>query len=414
MTEPHDRVEFPREFPGVHFYGQEEQDAVLRVIRRRSLFRYYGANVLGEADALEREFAARLGRRFAQAASSCTNALASAMAALRVGPGQEVLLPGFFWISTVAAVVRAGAVPVLVEIDDSFNMDPDDLACKITPQSRLILPVHMCGVPCDMPAILDVARRHGIPVIEDCAQALGATLGGRAVGTFGDVAVFSFQVNKNITAGEGGIALTDDETLRVRLNAAHDIGVPWSQGRPVQDSEHAMWGVGARISEIGAAIVRAQLPKLDAIIAHMHASKYRIAGALADVRGVRWRRIDDPAGDCGPFLIARFDSPDVARRFASACSQRGLTASYLPEYGLHVYHNVKALVERRSNSPDGYPWTHPANAPLVRSYAKGALPRTDELLARGVALPVPSSLTPELEDAFVAVFRDACREAGVR
>ncbi len=413
MSDSTKRATFPREFPGVHYYGEEEAAAVLRVIRERSPFRYYGANFLAEADSLEKEFAARLERRYAQAVSSCTNGLVTAMAAFGVGPGQEVLLPGFFWVSTVAAIVRAGAIPVLVEIDDSFTMDPDDLFSKITPRTRLILPVHMCGVPSNMPAIMEIARRRGIPVLEDCAQANGATLHGRAVGTFGDMAVFSFQMNKNITAGEGGMIVTDDETLYLRANAAHDLGVPWCGGMPVQDSPHALWGAGARMSEIGAAVVRAQLRKLDAIVGHMRASKRRIKAALGDLREARWRRIDDPDGDSGPFIIATFATPDAARGVAKACAAGGLTCVHLPDYGLHVYYNVRALVEKRSNSADGFPWSHPSNAALVRDYRRGALPRTDDLLARSVVLPVPSRLTPQQEDDYVAVFRKACWMAGV-
>ncbi len=412
MSQTSKRIQLPREFPGVHYYGPEEEAAVDRVIRERSPFRYYGANFLAEADSLEKEFAARLGRKYAQAVSSCTNALASSMAAFGIGPGQEVLVPGFFWIATVAAIVRAGAVPVLVEIDDSYTMDPADLGGKITPKSELIIPVHMCGVPSNMPAIMNVARRSGVPVLEDCAQANGATLGGQAVGTFSEMAVFSFQMNKNITAGEGGMIVTDDERLYLRANAAHDLGVPWVDGMPVQGSEHAMWGAGARMSEIGAAVVRAQLGKLDTIVANMRASKYRIREALSDLKGIRWRRVDDPAGDSGPFIIAMLADADAAKRLAAECNDRGLTCSHLPDYGLHVYYNVKALVEQRSNAADGWPWTHPANATLLRRYERGSLPRTDALLAHGVVLPVPSRLTREQEDEYIAVFRQAYDAAG--
>jgi len=405
------KPKFPREFPGVHYYGPEEEAAVLRVIRERSPFRYYGANFLAEADTLEREFAKLLGRKYAQAVSSCTNALGCSMAAFAVGPGQEVLVPGFFWVATVGAIVRAGAIPVLVEIDDSFTMDPADLEEKITPKSKLINPVHMCGVPSNMPAIMDVAQRHGIPVLEDCAQANGAKLNGKRMGTFGEMAVFSFQMNKNITAGEGGMIVTDDERLFLRANAAHDLGVPWVGGMPVQDSEHALWGAGARMSEIGAAVVRAQLPKLDTIVGSMRASKYRIKAALSDLKGITWRRVDDPAGDSGPFIIATFSDPATAKRFAQECGKVGLPCSHLPDYGLHVYYNVKALVEHRSNAADGWPWTHPANVPLVRNYARGALPKTDALLARGVSLPVPSRLTPEQEKEYIAAFRQAYEAA---
>ncbi len=413
MSDTPKRLELPREFPGVHYYGPEEEQAVVRVIRERSPFRYYGANFLAEADSLEREFAERLGRKHAQAVASCTNGLVSAMAAFGIGPGQEVLVPGFFWIATVAAVVRSGAIPVLVEVDDSFTMDPTDLERKITPNSGLIVPVHMCGVPSDMPAIMEIAGRHDVPVLEDCAQANGATLGGRAVGTFGQMAVFSFQMNKNITAGEGGMIVTDDERLFLRANAAHDLGVPWVSGMPVQDSEHAMWGAGARMSEIGAAVVRAQLAKLDTIVAHMRTSKYRILESLGQPSGVRWRRVDDPAGDSGPFLIAMLNDADAAKRLADECASRGLICSHLPDYGLHVYCNVKALVEQRSNAADGWPWTHPANEPLRRDYGRGSLPQTDQLLARGVAFAVPSKLTREQEDDYVAAFRQAHEAAGV-
>jgi dTDP-4-amino-4,6-dideoxygalactose transaminase len=238
---------------------------------------------------------------------------------------------------------------VLVEIDDTFTMDPADLDRKITPRSRLIVPVHMCGVPCQIHAIMDIARRNKLPVLEDCAQANGATLNGCHIGTFGDIAVFSFQMNKNITAGEGGIVVTDDETLYLRANAAHDLGSPWVGGMPDQTSDHALWGHGARMSELCAAIVRVQLRKIDTIVGHMRASKRRIRDALRGLAGVTWRRIDDEPGDSGPFLIVRFETPSLAKTFAEACSQRGLTAARLPDYGLHIYYNVKALVERRSN-----------------------------------------------------------------
>jgi 8-amino-3,8-dideoxy-alpha-D-manno-octulosonate transaminase len=243
MSEP---VQFPREFPGVHYYGSEEEEAAIRVIRQRSPFRYYGANFLAEADSLEKEFAARLGLAYAQGTSSCTNGLASAMAAVGIGPGQEVLLPGFFWVSTVAAVLRCGGVPVLVEVDESFTMDPADLQRKITPHSRLIVPVHMAGVPSDMPAIMEIARRHSLPVLEDCAQANGARLNGQFVGTFGDLAVFSFQMNKNITAGEGGMIVTDNEQLYLRANAAHDLGCP---GRADRRSPRATTSCSGREHE---------------------------------------------------------------------------------------------------------------------------------------------------------------------
>lgn len=251
-------------------------------------------------------------------------------------------------------------------------------------------------------------------MLEDCAQANGANLHGKAVGTFGQMAVFSFQMNKNITAGEGGILVTDDEQLYLRANAAHDVGVPWAGGTPVQDSACALWGAGARMSELAAAVVRVQLRKLDTITAHMRASKQRIKAALADLPGLQWRRVGDPAGDSGPFLIAVLASPEAAGCLAVQATTRGLNCTRLADYGMHVYHNIRALVEKRSNSPDGYPWSHPANLPLARSYQRGVLPRTDQLLARSVILPVPSNLNPDQEKAYIEVLRDARAAAELR
>lgn len=400
-------VTFPREFPGIHYYDEEEEQAALRVIRKRALFRYYGANQLGEADALEREFSRYLGVRHAQATASGSSALMAAMYAFGIGPGHEVLVPGFMWVSTLSAIVRAGAIPVLVEVDDSFTMDPEDLARKLSPHSRLILPVHMCGVPSDMPAILDIAHRHGVPVLEDCAQAAGAKLQTTPVGSFGDAAIFSFQMNKNLTAGEGGIFVTKDELLYSRANAAHDVGVPWEGGRPQQNSEHALWGVGARLNEISAALVRVQLRKLDQITRRMRESKRVLKRALGDLPQLTWRRVDDPDGDSGPFLISVFDSEDLARAFIREAVQRGLPILHLPDYGLHIYSNIRALTDKRSHCSSGFPWTHPANQQLDHDYRLGALPKSDELFRRSVVMAVPSRLTAEQMALKVRLFREA-------
>lgn len=401
------KVEFPREFPGVHYYGSEEEEAVLRVIRNRSPFRYYGASFLQEVHHLEEEFRKRLDRKYAQAVSSGTNALTAALAALGIGPGQEVLMPGFLWVSTVGTVVRAGAIPVLVEIGDSFSMSPEDLEKKITERSTLVIPVHMCGVPVNMPGILKVARKHGLRVLEDCAQSNGACLNGKQVGTFGDIGMFSFQMNKMITAGEGGMLVTDDENLYLRANAAHDLGVPWTGGMPDDSKKVHIWGAGARMSELAAAVLRAQLAKLDQIVECTRASKQRIKEQLSDLPGLKWRRVDDPSGECGAFIIAVLESDEKAAGFAARASTSGLTCNRLPDYGLHIYYNILSLVNKTSNSPDGFPWTHPMNEKSRYTYSKGALPRTDDLLERSVVLPVPSCLTEEQERSYVDLFRKA-------
>ena len=175
-------TDWPYEFPGAYWIDEQEEQAVLDVLRKGSPFRYYGLGEPKYVNAYEDEARAYYGVRHALAVNSGTGALACAMAALGVGPGDEVILPAFMWVATVGAVVRANAIPVLCEVDDSLTMDPADLERKITPRTKLIIPIHMAGAPCDMDTVMDVANRHGIPVLEDVAQCNGGTFRGRKLG----------------------------------------------------------------------------------------------------------------------------------------------------------------------------------------------------------------------------------------
>ncbi len=229
-------MEWPDPFPGAHWLDEQEEQAVRDVVRRGAPFRFYGIHTPRFVAALEGAACQFYGVRHALAVNSGTGALMTAMTAFGIGPGCEVILPSFLWVSTVGAVVAANAIPVLCEVDDSLTMDPADLERKITARTRLIVPVHMAGAPCRMDAIMAIADRQGIPVLEDCAQANGGSFHGRRVGSFGTMGLFSFQINKNATSGEGGLLVTNDARLHERCNAAHDVGVPWVNGAP------ATWG----------------------------------------------------------------------------------------------------------------------------------------------------------------------------
>src|SRR5947209_5963927 len=194
----------PLEFPGVHYMNEEEVEAVVCVLRDRSPFRYYGVQLREEVEQFEQEFARHLGLPYAVAVSSGTGALHTALSALGVGSGQEVIVPAYMWVAVASAVVNLGAIPILVDIDDTFGIDPEDLLRRITSRTRGIIAVHMSGAPINVTPIAKIARERGLFLLEDCAQANGANIGGQKVGTFGDMAVFSFQMNKNMTSGEGG------------------------------------------------------------------------------------------------------------------------------------------------------------------------------------------------------------------
>jgi len=401
--------DWPYEFPGAYWLDEREEEVVLDVIRRRTLFRHYGPEEPKYVRLFEQSAREFYGSRYALAVNSGTGALTTAMSALGIGPGCEVIVPAFLWVATVSAVVLHNAIPVVCEIDDSFTLDPEDLERKITPRTKLIVAVHMAGAPCDMDAVLDVARRHGIPVLEDVAQANGGSFRGKKLGTFGEMGMFSLQTNKNVTAGEGGFILTDDENLYERAFTAHDMGFLFEGGKPVAPPGHAvMWPQGRRMAEILGAVAYVQLKKLPGIIGHMRASKKRIKEMLKDVPGLGFRKIHDPDGDTGPFLIVVLENEEKAVSAAGKMVDDGLHNVWrLAEYTYHIYSNIHALVRKVPLSPAGNPWSMEANRACDYDYGKGACPRSDDLFSRSILIPVPSRLTPEQEKAAASVIRNA-------
>ncbi len=407
-TEP-----LPWELPGSHWIGQEELDNITQVIKGRSPFRYYGPQLGHMVDRLEDAFSKRIGRKYALGMGSGTGALLAAFGALGVGPGDEVLLPGYLWVSCISAIVRLGAIPRLVDIDDTFCMSPKDLQRKIGPHSKAVLFVHMSGAPGDLGALVKIARDAGLKIVEDCAQANGARYQGRPVGSFGDVAIFSFQLNKNMTSGEGGMLVCDDEHLYKRAFAIHDMGYARNdEGRlDPADSNYQLWGIGCRMSELAGAMALAQLDKLDKITGAMRSAKWAIREQLATIPGLQFRRIADPEGDSGPFLICTLESPDLCKRFAEALHAEGIVGQTgsmacvpMESWGLHWHFNNQSLVQRRSQSVSGWPWSDPANAFAADyDYARGTLPACDDLASRSILLTIASCLTgKDVEDIVMA------------
>jgi dTDP-4-amino-4,6-dideoxygalactose transaminase len=404
----------PLEFPGIHHMNEQEVTAAVRVLRRRSPFRFYGIDLQGEVEAFEHEFAQFAGVPHALAVSSGTAALHTALSALGVGPGQEVILPAYMWVSVVAAVVNLGAIPVLCDIDETFCLNPAEVERRITPRTSGIVAVHMSGAQADVPALLNIARQKGLFLLEDCAQCAGGTIGARKVGTFGDMGVFSFQMNKNMTCGEGGCVITSDYRLYQRAVACHDLGYARDEkGRLIMDeADLCLWGRGARLDEIRAAVLRVQLKKLPAVIARMRASKYRIREALASLPDLRLRRIVDPGGDTGCFLLVTLPDAATAKRVNQALraegivtSPQGMTNVVMTDWGLHIYYNILSLVQKTSVDKKGFPWKLAENAGSRTEYAKGTCPTADDLFERTILLAVPSCLTDSDEQDIIHAFR---------
>ncbi len=403
------KVDWPFEFPGAYWLDDKEQDAVLDVLKNGSMFRYYGLQEPKYVDKFESLAKEYYGCQYALGMNSGTGALISSMIALGVGPGCEVILPAFMWVATVGAVVSCNAIPVLCEVNDSFCMAPADLEKKITPKTKLIVPIHIAGAPCDIEAITKIAAKHNIPVLEDCAQCNGGEFNGKKVGTFGDMGIFSLQLNKNMTCGEGGLVITDNEKLYNKVFSAHDMGLVRIDGRLATPEPYAIaWGQGRRMPELCGAVVSVQIQKLPKILANMRASKKRIKAALQGVAGLNFRTLNDEQGDTGPFLILMLDDKDTAVSLAEKMKVGGLHNIFrIADYGLHIYYNVPSLVDKVPLSPAGNPWSLQENAESICDYNKGACPVSDSLFDRSILLPIPSNLTKEQEQGAVEVIKQA-------
>ena len=373
---------------GVALLGKEERDAVLEVLESRSLFRYYGPHLLGKVAAFEEASRELLGVRHAVATSSGTAALRVALTALGVGCGDEVIVPAFTFIATVNAVVVAGAVPVFAEVDESLGLDPADVQARITDRTAAVIPVHLENVAVDMDPLLQAARARGVQVLEDVAQSMGASYRGRALGSLGDMGAFSLQLEKNVTAGEGGLVTTSDERLYLRAARYQDQGGQFitshGDGRGEELGEPFV-GENLRMTEIAGAIAGVQLGRLPGLIDAMRANQRHVGAGVSAIDGMTPRAVPDPDGDGGSSLTWFLPSKDLARRFIKALRAEGVPCAQF--YGGRPVYATPSILERRTATGKGGPWNC-SEHPTEIEYMPGMCPRTEDLAARNVLVPI--------------------------
>ena len=368
----------PGGYPGATAIDAEELRAVREVLERRSPFRYYGPQVAGNAEELERAFAARLAVTHALGVSSGTAALIVALRALGVGPGDEVILPPATFVGCANAVVAAGAVPVFADVDDDLQISPAGIEACITPRTRAIMVVHWRGLAVPLQPILDVANAHGVPVIEDCAQSLGARDDGFQVGARGRINAFSFQMNKVLTAGEGGMVATDDPDLAARAIALHDNGSARKGNGAIPETSE-LFGENYRLTEVAAAILRVQLGKLDRVRQRLQKVCGIIGTAVDDCAGVRQRRRAGSDADVGASAILIFDTAELAGAAKEALAAEGVPLS--TPYGGRPIYVRDVFQQRRLWHAGAGPWDPRIYGGDV-SYAPGTCPIAEDLLAR--------------------------------
>ncbi len=290
--------------PGFELFGDEERKEVNDVLETGILMRYGfdgPRKGIWKSKELEAAICARFGTEYAQLTSSGTAALTTAMAALGVGAGDEVIMPAFTFVASFEAVLSMGAIPVLVDIDESLTLAPDAVKAAITSKTKCVMPVHMCGSMADLDALKAICAEHKLILLEDACQSIGGTYKGKLLGTIGDAGTFSFDFVKTITCGEGGVVMTNNKEVFIKSDAFTDHGhdhLGIDRGADL----HPFLGYNFRISELHAAVGLAQIKKLDTFLELQKRNNQILRSYIQQVPEVSFRVVPDPAGDSFSFL----------------------------------------------------------------------------------------------------------------
>jgi dTDP-4-amino-4,6-dideoxygalactose transaminase len=310
-------------------------------------------------------------------------------------------------MATATAVLAAGAIPVIVDIDESLTLDPDAVDAAVGPHTRAVIPVHMWGTVADMDRILELARSKELLVVEDACQAVGGGYEGRKLGTLGDAGAFSFNYYKNMTAGEGGAVVTDDETVAERARCAIDPCHFYWQGR--SEALKPFSGIGARPSEIMAAMLNVQLERLDGIIEAMRAERDRVLEETRDLQvlGLVPAPLHSPAHDCGAQVLFTLPSAEAAERFVGIFP--GVIAG---NTGRHCYTEWDQVLMREGAAhPALNPYNLPENAGCRSDYSKDMCARSLGILGRSVMVSTDPRHSKDEIDDIVHDVRVAARVA---
>jgi 8-amino-3,8-dideoxy-alpha-D-manno-octulosonate transaminase len=403
---------------GTNEIGDEEIRAVTKVLKSQVLFRYAAKPSKSTVAEFEALFAAKIGSKYVLGVNSGTSALIAGLIALKVSQGDEVLIPAYTYIATAAAVMAVGALPVMVEMDESLSMDPADMEKKITDRTTAVIPVHMRGIPCDMGRIMEIAKRRKIAVLEDCAQANGGTFRGRALGTFGDAGIFSLQHYKIMACGEGGMVVTDDRETYERAAVYHDSAYAFwmeeqatAQGTADQWQDMCFLGENFRMSEMHGAVAIEQLKKRDRVLERTRHIKSRLWPACERIPGAVMEGLNDRAGDCGISLVFFMPDPASALDIAATLSAEGIRcgtvfSKQFPDR--HIYYHWDYVMNKKSAHRNGAPWSLEKKPPRV-VYTKDMCPRTIALLERAVMLPITQVMTDAYVDQVVGAIQKVAR-----
>jgi 8-amino-3,8-dideoxy-alpha-D-manno-octulosonate transaminase len=314
--------------PGFEFFGDEERKEVNDVLETGILMRYGfdgPRKGIWKSKELENAICSQFGSKYAQLTSSGTAALTTAMAALGIGAGDEVIMPAFTFVASFEAVLSMGAVPVLVDIDETLTLSPSAVKKAITAKTKCVMPVHMCGSMADLDALKAICDEHKILLLEDACQSIGGTYKGKSLGTIGHAGTFSFDFVKTITCGEGGVVMTNSEDVYIKSDAFTDHGhdhLGIDRGADL----HPFLGYNFRISELHAAVGLAQIKKLDRFLAIQKKNNQILRSYLSQVPQISFRVVPDPEGDSYSFLSWFLPSQEQTEKVINTLKEEGILA----------------------------------------------------------------------------------------
>ena len=388
---------------GPQFFDEREEQALLDVLESRSPFRYRGPGKPVKVLHFEENFAKYMGTPFALGVTSGTAALDCAVAGLGIGPGDEVIVPAYTWWSDYTCVVHAGALPVFADIDRTFNLDPKDFERKITPRTKAVMAVHLLGGPCDMDPIIETARKRGVAVLEDCAQCVGGSYRGKKLGAIGDVGIYSFQVNKMITSGEGGAVVTNDPVIYERAARFHHMGVIHQVflDRAGPSRVQTFAGENFRMSEFTGAVLGAQLTKLDSMVAQLRGNAEAIRSGIKNLPGIRLRRRPDPQGDIGYGVYFEMKDKAARDRCIGRLRKQKVPASTLT--GSVLLPVAESVMNKRTRHRDWPSFNSPEGKKI--KYGPDSCRQTLEIFDRFVQVRVGVKYTQRINDYIIDTVR---------
>ena len=383
--------------------GEEEIRAVERVINTKALFKINNAGQ--DVMHAEEEMKEKFGAEHALLMTSGHAALASALIGMGIGPGDQVIVPAYTYISSAMAVVEAGAIPVIVDVDESLTLSPKAFEAAITKNTKAVIPVHIKGFPCKMDEICAIAKKHGIFVLEDSCQADGGSYHGKRLGTIGDAGALSFNVFKVISCGEGGAVLTNNKTIFERALIYHDSGAVAYFGDQLSGVDTDLFcGSEYRSNGVNAAILREQLKKMDDILKDLRSNKKYIMDRISDI--CKFSPSNDIEGDCGIAIPILFEKAEEAAAFAVA---DGIGGQIPICTGKHIFRNWTPIINKKGAlHPLMDPFKMEANKDIIPDYTDESLCATSlDLLAKVVYISIEADWDQEALDSKVAAIRKA-------